>query len=158
MWSVRGESLEIKEKINIGVLESEIKWAFTTLRASWMQFTVGYSGIKTAPLSLKWEWKSLSRVHLCDPVDWRVHGILQDGILEWVAFLFSRGSSQPMNQTGVSCIAGRFLTNWAIRESRFCLVDTNKNQIQKIYFNMRKESKSGYMYLLNWFTLLYTWN
>ena len=31
---------------------------------------------------------------LCDPVDYIVHGILQARILEWVAFLFSRGSSQ----------------------------------------------------------------
>ena len=29
---------------------------------------------------------------------------------------FSRGSSWPRNRTGVSCIAGRFSTNWAIRE------------------------------------------
>ena len=29
---------------------------------------------------------------LCDPVDFTVHGILQAGILEWVAFPFSRGS------------------------------------------------------------------
>ena len=40
-------------------------------------------------------------------------------ILEWVAYPFSRGSSWPRNQTGVSCIAGRFFTNWAIREARF---------------------------------------
>ena len=40
-------------------------------------------------------------------------------ILEWVAYLFSRGSSWPRNQTGVSCIAGRFFTNWAIREAPF---------------------------------------
>ena len=32
---------------------------------------------------------------LCDPVDSTVHGILQARILEWVAFPFSRGSSQP---------------------------------------------------------------
>ena len=32
---------------------------------------------------------------LCDPVDYTVHGILQVKILEWVAFPFSRGSSQP---------------------------------------------------------------
>ena len=37
-------------------------------------------------------------------------------ILEWVAYPFSRGSSRPRNQTGVSCITGRFCTNWAIRE------------------------------------------
>ena len=38
-------------------------------------------------------------------------------ILEWVAYPFSRGSSQPRNWTGVSCIAGGFFTNWAIREA-----------------------------------------
>ena len=32
-------------------------------------------------------------------------------IMEWVAYPFSRGSPQPRNQTGVSCIAGRFFTN-----------------------------------------------
>ena len=36
-------------------------------------------------------------------------GILQARILEWVAYPFSRGSSQPRNRTGVSCIAGGFL-------------------------------------------------
>ena len=38
-------------------------------------------------------------------------------ILEWVAYSFSSGSSRPRNQTGVSCIAGRFFTNWAMREA-----------------------------------------
>ena len=37
-------------------------------------------------------------------------------ILEWVAYPFFRGSSWPRNWTVVSCIAGRFFTNWAIRE------------------------------------------
>ena len=32
---------------------------------------------------------------LCDPMDYTFHGILQARILEWVAFLFSRESSQP---------------------------------------------------------------
>ena len=36
-------------------------------------------------------------------------------ILEWVAYPFSRRSSWPKNWTGVSFIAGRFFTNWAIR-------------------------------------------
>ena len=46
-----------------------------------------------------------------------VHGILQARILEWVAMLSSRGSSQPSNWTQVSCIAGRFFANWATREA-----------------------------------------
>ena len=38
-------------------------------------------------------------------------------ILEWVAYPFSSGSSDPRNWTGVSCIAGGFFTNWAIRKA-----------------------------------------
>ena len=47
---------------------------------------------------------------LCNPVDYIVHGILQARVLEWVAFPFSRGSSQPRVQTQVSHIAGGFFT------------------------------------------------
>jgi len=45
------------------------------------------------------------------PLDCIVHGILQARILEWVAVPFSRGSSQPRDQTCVSHIAGRFFTS-----------------------------------------------
>ena len=38
-------------------------------------------------------------------------------ILDWVAYPFSSRSSRPRNWTGVSCIAGGFFTNWAIRGS-----------------------------------------
>ena len=56
---------------------------------------------------------------LCHPMDYSlpgssVHGILQARILEWIAILFSRGFSQPRDPTQVSCIAGGFLTIWAI--------------------------------------------
>ena len=49
---------------------------------------------------------------LCDPVDgnllgFSVNGILQARILEWIAISFSRGSSQPRDQTQVSRIGGR---------------------------------------------------
>ena len=47
---------------------------------------------------------------LCNPMDYSlpgssVHGILQAGILAWVAILFSRGSSRPRDWTWVSHIA-----------------------------------------------------
>ena len=48
---------------------------------------------------------------LCSPIHYTVHGILQARILEWVAFPFSRGSSQPRDQTRVSYIAGRIFIN-----------------------------------------------
>ena len=47
------------------------------------------------------------------PMDYIVLGILQARILEWVPFPFSKGSSQPRDQTQVSHIAGGFFTNWA---------------------------------------------
>ena len=51
---------------------------------------------------------------------WIVYCLSHQGsprILEWVAYLFSRGSSPPSNQTVVSCIAGGFFTSWATREA-----------------------------------------
>ena len=53
----------------------------------------------------------------CSPTGYFVHGILQAKILEWVAIPFSTGSSQPRGQIWVSCIAGRFFTVCAIRET-----------------------------------------
>ena len=38
-------------------------------------------------------------------------------ILEWVAFPFSKGSSQPRDQTQVSLISGRFFISWDTREA-----------------------------------------
>ena len=46
-----------------------------------------------------------------------VHGILQTRILKQVAIPFSRGSSQPTDQTQVFCIAGGFFTILATREA-----------------------------------------
>ena len=51
-------------------------------------------------------------------MDYTVPGILQARILEWVAFPFSRGSSQHRDQTQVSHIAGGFFTSWATSEAQ----------------------------------------
>ena len=40
---------------------------------------------------------------LCDPMDYTVYGIFQARVLEWVAFPFSSGSSQPRDQTQAHC-------------------------------------------------------
>ena len=63
---------------------------------------------------------------LCNPIDYTVHGILQARILEWVAFPFSRGSSQPRDQTQDSHIAGRFFSSWATREAIWCHINNTK--------------------------------
>ena len=42
---------------------------------------------------------------------WTIRGILQARILEWAAFPFSGGSSQPRGQTQVSRTTGEFFTS-----------------------------------------------
>ena len=61
-------------------------------------------------------------------------------ILEWVAYPFSSGSSQPRNQTGVSCIAGGFFINWAIRE---VLGKYQREDMLGIWQNVVKRPISG---------------
>ena len=72
------------------------------------------------PIPSLWMWKSLSCVWLsgtlCSLPGSSIHGTLQARILEWIAFSFSGGSSQPRDQTQVSCIAGWFSTIWATRK------------------------------------------
>ena len=65
------------------------------------------------------KWKSLSCVQVfvtpwsTDPGNSPGQNIVVENT---PAFPFSRGSSQPRDQTQVSCIAGRFFTSWATRE------------------------------------------
>ena len=61
------------------------------------------------------KWKLLSHVWLfCDSMHYSppgssVHGILQGRILEWVAFPFSRGSSQSRDQSNTSLLHCRWI-------------------------------------------------
>ena len=71
---------------------------------------------------MKWSEVAQSCPTLCDPMDCNlsgssIHGIFQPRVLEWIAISFSRGFSQPRNRIRVSCIAGRFFTDWAMREA-----------------------------------------
>ena len=64
---------------------------------------------------------------LCYPVDgslpsFSIHGILQARILECGAIAFSRGSSQPRDQTRVFCIGGRCFNFWATREAHISVI------------------------------------
>ena len=60
--------------------------------------------------------KSLWPHGLCSLPDASVHGIFQARILEWAADSFSRGSSQPRDQTRVSCTVDRHFFLWPTRE------------------------------------------
>ena len=76
----------------------------------------------SSPMQKKWNESHSVVSDSCDPTDcstrgFSVHGILQARTLEWVAISFSRGSSRSRNQTWVSCITGRFFSDWALREA-----------------------------------------
>ena len=85
--------------------DNATKWPLTDIRCTRGQSYMKIMCVLVAQLCPK----------LCDPMDCSppgssVHGILQAGILEWVAISFSGGSSQPRDQTQVSCTAGEFFT------------------------------------------------
>ena len=60
----------------------------------------------------------------CSPPGCSVHGMFQARILEWAAISYSRGSSQPRDQTCISyisCIAGTFFTTEPLRKPKMAL-------------------------------------
>ena len=77
----------------------------------WMFFPLLKVKVKVAQLCLT----------LCDPMDYTVHGILQARTPEWVAFPFSRGSSQPRDWTQVSHVAGGFFISWSTIKDKLIL-------------------------------------
>ena len=92
-------------------------------------------------------WKVESECHSVVSNSLRPHGLCSPWNspgqnMEWVAFPFSRGSSQPRDRTQVSCIAGGFFTSWATRE-----VHTNS-----LLYTIEKSSVNEYttihLYLL----------
>ena len=74
--------------------------------------------LKTVPSTMMKVKVAQLCLTLCDPMDYTSHGILQARILEWVAILFSRGSSQPRDRTQVSHLAGGFFASGATREAQ----------------------------------------
>ena len=100
------------------------RWEYqTTWLASW---EICMQQHRKQQLELDMEQQSESEVAqscptLCDPMDCSlpsssIHGIFQATVLEWIAISFSRGSSQPRDQTQVSRTVDRHFTIWATRE------------------------------------------
>ena len=78
--------------------------------------------VHTYCLAKMWKCELLSCVWLCDLdcSQWgsSVHGIFQAKILEWVAILFSRESSQHRDQTQFSYISDGFFSIWTTRKAQ----------------------------------------
>ena len=73
-------------------------------------------------------------------------------VLDWIAYPFSSGSSQPRNQTWVSCIAGGFYTNWAIREALIYYTVALKNFYQ-LLINLLKPHSSSFFGIFFFFII-----
>ena len=94
-------------------------------------------------------WRSESHSVMFDslwPHGYTVHGILQ-ALLEWVVFPFSRGCSQPKDQTQVLSIADWFFTSWATREDQENTGVGSLSLLQQIFLTQE----------LNWGLLHYRW-
>ena len=93
---------------------------------------------------------------LCNPVDCSppgssVHEISQARIVEWVAISFPRGSSQPRDQTLVSCTAGRYLG-----ENKYCWINWVMKSIvlTQVTLSMHMETLSDFLFVLIIFPFL----
>ena len=125
-WPLELCKMEISERINtIHFRPRCCAWSLSCVRLFVTPWTVAYQ----APLSMWFSsqeyWSGLP----CPPADLPNPGLLHcrilyhlshqgsPRILQWVAYPFSRGSSQPRNWTEVSYIEGGFFTSWATREA-----------------------------------------
>ena len=103
------------------VMTKWINYTYTYVHSMGLNYRVSS---RVPMLYSEWvsEWSRSSCQPLCDPMDCSLpgsslHGILQARVLEWVAISFSTGSSQPRDQTRVSCIPGRRFNLWATSRS-----------------------------------------
>ena len=107
----------------------KLMYSITWMILKWIMLKVGEGGgVRNWESGIyiytpKWSEVTQSCPTLCDPMNCSppgssVHGIFQARILEWVAISFFRGSSQPRDQTQVSCIAGRCFNLWVTREAQ----------------------------------------
>ena len=77
-------------------------------------------------------------------MDYTVHRIVEARILKWVAFPFSRGSSQPRDRTQVFHIVDRRFTIWATREVTVIVtVPKNKGRFSTAWKLLREKTESS---------------
>ena len=86
-----------KSKYQISQMSNKVEPTFQISKVS-KDNDINFSGILYLHIKIQSILKSKRRLFVT-PMDYTVHGILQARILEWVAVLFSRGSSQPRDQT-----------------------------------------------------------
>ena len=99
----------------------------------------------------------------CSLVGSSVHGIFQGRILEWVAISFSRGSSQPRDQTCISCTGRWVLYHWALGSWRILFIQmlsckmSPTGMMRKWIYNSVKKEHSFTVYVSYWSTKFNVW-
>ena len=68
----------------------------------------------------------------CSPPGFSVHGILLARILKWVAISYSRGSSQPKDQTWVSGIS--WVGKWVLYHCTTWAALVSQDMVSKLWF------------------------
>ena len=99
-------------------LPATSRWFFHRLLKGVFMQNCNWEHIEFPSFSFICESESCSVVSDSLRLHGLLHGILQARILEWAAFPFYRGSSQPRGRTQVSRIAGWLFTSWATRETQ----------------------------------------
>ena len=140
---------------------------FPIFNTSYLKRKGAYSNPLTTSFLFKtmkvpWKWKSLSHVWVfVTPWTITVHGILQDRILEWVAFCFFRESSHPRDQTQVPCTAGGFFTSWAMWEPDPSHTLSQFLNFDLLFISLRRLSNQNFMIykqkIFIWANLWHNW-
>ena len=92
----------------------------------------------------------------CSLPDSFIHGISQARILECIAISFSRGSSWPRNRMWVSCITGRFFTDWVMKGAFFVVYVKHYRQWSRGALGQTQETRDlpEVTYVVNTFIVL----
>ena len=100
-------------------------------------------------VSLSEKWKSLSHVRLFE-TPWTIQSMefSRPRILEWVAFPFSRGSSQLRDWTQVSCVASGFFTAEPQGKQLVSIKEITRHQGNDLIFSGLKTFTHRKQYIL----------
>ena len=121
----QGSGASASASVSASVLPMTIKWKslscvrlFVTIQSMELSRPEYWSGQPfSLPKGIFPNHGSNPGLPHCGQILYQLSHQRSPGILDWVAYSFSSGSSQPRNWTGVSCIASRFFTNWAPEDS-----------------------------------------
>ena len=161
IWATREAlGLQMMICINLGYA-----WAFQRYADTWTQLPDPKSRIYSFPkwiplrtdLPVHADYRIVTQSCLthcnamhCSLPGSSVHEISQTRLLEWVAMSFSRGSSQPREQTHVTCIGRWILYYWTTREAHPCRLSTPNPPLKTIPFLLDQIKGTLCLDLVHW--------